>query len=413
MALDRYAKWLGLDPLHFAQGFSALRPVETCTGIWMQYDWQQSPHVSRHQLASLIRDAEKDIALHARYWPALVWISDEWQLYPRPFRREFYQTGLTRRGDFKPMELKWGYTWYGGQRAVTQLGTVGGVGYATLDADGDGFSEWAVFTILGVDSGLNVCEVKAYFKNFVLADATNTRTDPNSTGADPAWEIKPIEASLVGTTLTIRIPVWYLFRPQLQEALNAAAINADLPASYVDEIIFYREYNDPQSQVQFLWGEADCRTAACAMSVQDGCFDVRDPRNSIIVPRPGTWDAANAQFNSATWTEGREPDSVRFWYRAGFQPEVAPGCEPLTDYWANLIAILATARLGLPLCACSLARDKAEFWRTDVTMTDTTRSFQLGMDALECPLGHRRGEVHVWKALVGRPGLVKGKAVRL
>jgi len=84
----------------------------------------------------------------------------------------------------------------------------------------------------------------------------------------------------------------------------------------------------------------------------------------------------------------------------------------LDDYWANLIAILATARLELPLCTCSAAQSKVAMWRTDVTRTDEV-SFQLGMDALECPLGHRRGEVHVWKHLTGRPGLIKGKAVRL
>jgi hypothetical protein len=47
-----------------------------------------------------------------------------------------------------------------------------------------------------------------------------------------------------------------------------------------------------------------------------------------------------------------------------------------------------------------------------VTRTDEV-SFQLGIGALECPLGHRRGEVYVWQNLSKRPGLQKGRAVEL
>jgi len=409
LSLDRYAKWLGLDPLHFAGGYSALRPAGTCNSVWMQYDWQNASHVSRHQLAELIAKAEEDIALLVRYWPALVWISDEWHPYPRIHRRELYGTGLTRRGDHKPMNLKWGYVWYGGQRAVTAIDAANVTRNADVDGDGDGFAEWAQFTITNVATDFNVCQLRAYFKVYAALDATNCRTDPASAGADPAWEVKPITATLSGTTLTVLIPIWCLFKPQLQESFSATGIDADVVGSYVDTLTFYREYNDPSEQVQFLWGEPGCRTAACAVSIQAGCFGVLDPREGTVVPQPGTWDGES--FALASWTEGREPDSVRFWYRAGYQPEVAPGCDPLSDYWANLIAILATSRLERPLCACSLARAKADVWRTDVTKVNDSGSFQLGMDALDCTLGYRRGEIHVWKHLSGRPGLTRGQAV--
>lgn len=409
LSLNNYARWLGLDPLHFAGGFSDLRPGGSCNDIWLQYDWQDGNKASRHQLAGLIAKAEEDIALYAGYWPAVVWVSDEWQPYPRPHRRGLYGTGYTQRGDHKPMNAKWGYVWYGGQRATDFLAVDN---WDALDADGDGYPEWVVFTMPGMDADLNPCEVRAYFKEYLEVDKVNCRTDPNSAGADPAWEVRPAFASMDGTTLTVRIPKWCLFKPHLQEALDATGIDADDVASYVDELLFYREYNDPSGQAQFLWGEPGCQTAACAKAVQTGCLDVRDPRSGIMVPQPGTYDADSGTFTYTSWTEGREPDSVRFWYRAGYQPEVAPGCDPLSGYWANLIAILATARLERPLCACSAAQSKADQWRADITYAGE-HSFQLGMDALECPLGHRRGEVHVWKHLTGRPGLIKGKAVRL
>jgi hypothetical protein len=225
--------------------------------------------------------------------------------------------------------------------------------------------------------------------------------------------------SLSGTTLTVYIPVECLVQPQLQEAFNAAAVNMDTDAdanniadNTVDTVLFYTEYNDPQSQVQFLWGEAGCATAACATNVQTGCFGVVDRRNGTITPRPGTWVAASSSFASAAWTECREPDSVRFWYRAGYYPEIRPGCELLSDYWANLIAILATSRLDRPLCDCSVAKHKAAWWTEDLLLADAERSYQVGMDALNCPFGQRRGEIFVWKALSNTPGIVRGRAVR-
>lgn len=412
LSLERYAKWLGLDPLHFAGGYSALRSAGSCNSIWMQYDWQDGNKASRHQLAGLVHDAEEDVALLAGYWPALTWISDEWHPYPQPHRAELYGTGLTRRGDYKPVHLKWGYVWHGGQRATDAIPPGDVTRNADVDTDGDGFAEWASFTIANVATDFDPCQLRAYFKTYVLADAVNTRTDPLSAGADPAWEVRPITATLSGAMLSVMIPRWCLFRPQLQEAFNAAGINADAAASYVDTLSFYREYNDPETQVQFLWGEPGCQTAACATSVQAGCFTVPDPRNGTVVPRPGSWDAGSGTFTAEGWTEIREPDSVQFWYRAGYKPEVAPGCDLLNDYWANLIAILATARLERPLCTCSAAQSKVDHWRMDITRSDEV-SFQLGNSALECPLGHRRGEVYVWQNLSKRPGLLKGRAVEL
>src|SRR4030042_76740 len=95
LGLERYAKIMGLDPLHFAGGFSPRRPAGSCNSIWMQYDWQDGNKVSRDQLSRLIAQAEEDIADHLGYWPAPVWVSAEWQMYPRPHPRELYGNALT------------------------------------------------------------------------------------------------------------------------------------------------------------------------------------------------------------------------------------------------------------------------------------------------------------------------------
>jgi len=433
LSLERYAKFMGLDPIHFAGGYSDLRPARAaCNDIWMQYDWQDGDKVSRDQLARLIAQAEMDLAQHLGYWPAPVWVSAEWQLYPRDHRRELYAPAATRRGDYKPVTLRWGEFMYGGVAATAEIDAADVAHNADIDADGDGFAEWASWTITDADAISEPCTVHAYFKEYVPADAENTRTDPNSEGADPEWEVRPVTTDVDGLAVNVLIPKWCLFRPQLEDrfAEQATGIDADDADSYVDDVVFYRVYNDPTSQVQFLWDQ-NCPSyalpgvtcpggsvfptlsTACTYGDQGGCLIARDQRNSIVAPQPGQYVEDDDQFVATCWAYPREPDSARFWYRAGKQPNTAVnGCDLLDDYWANLIAILATARLERPLCSCGAAKEKARRWQEDLTYAGE-HSYQLGVEALECPLGNRRGEVHVYKHLTGRPGLVKGKAVRL
>jgi len=273
----------------------------------MQYNWQDNEKVSREEIARLIMEAEDDIANIVGYWPAPVWIEDEWHLYPRIHRREAYGTGRTRRGDFKAMTLNKGYVLYGGQRATEAIDSQEVAREDDVDADGDGFAELAHFTITNVSATFDVCSLKAYFKVYAALDAANCRTDPASAGADYVWEVRPLSVTLTGTTLDVYVPIEELIMPMLQETYNPADVDLDLDAdannqadNTVDTLLFYREYNNPATQVQFLWGESGCRTAACAVSVQTGCFLVNDSRNSIVVPQPGTYDAATNTFGRAS-----------------------------------------------------------------------------------------------------------------
>ncbi len=170
LTLDRYARLLGLDPMHFGQGYSTLRPSRACGDVWHQYDWQDGDKVSREQLAAKIAESEQDIADQCGFWPAPVWIEGEIRPYPRPQRTDLRQAdGLNIRGRWKSIRLKWGYVIQGGQRATTLLAE-----YAptTLDLDGDGFNETARFNVTIDPTTTAECEVHAYFKEYVLADAS-------------------------------------------------------------------------------------------------------------------------------------------------------------------------------------------------------------------------------------------------
>lgn len=409
LSLNHYAQIMGMDPMHFAGGFSTVRPESTCSDVWFEYDWQNPKLVSRQQVRTLINEAECDVVNELRYWPAPVYIEEEFHTYPHPQRKDLYGLGLGVSLRPKTLRANWGYVIEGGQRATTLLGTVG---YLRFDADGDGFAELAQFVLPGVSASLDPTRVKAYFKVWNAADAPNCRTDPSSTGADPTWEIRPLKTQLVGTTLTVWVKVWQLFRPQLHEALDASAINADDATVYVEDITFYHEYTNPQTQVQFLWGaDIACCTAACARTVQDGCFYVTDFRPGFLVPSPATY--SDDVFTRANWAECAEPDAVNLWYRAGYIPPRYRSNvgEPLSQFWAKTIAMLATARLEWPLCTCTNVQLLADRWREDLSRFNEQRSFSVTPDDLQNPFGTRAGETLAWKRITKSRGRKIGQAV--
>ena len=422
---NRWARLLGLDPMHFSQGVSTIRVPSSCSQVWYQHDWQNLDNISRESVANAIDGAEHDLADAIGYWPASRYTVDEFHQYPGPAAPGYYGTGANIKGQYKSIRLNRGWVIEGGQRAVEYLGTFC---WVALDADGDGFTEIAHFQVTGVSTSIDVCQVKAYFKEYDSSDAENSRTDLASSAADPAWEVRPFRVELVGTTLNAYFWVWDLFRPQLQEELGPDVIDADdfgdgppedpcdylaLTAlgSYVDELMFYREYTDTEDQVQFLWGpDITCSSvSACTNSTQAGCIRVKDRRNGLVIPQPGTYN--NGAFTAVSWTNNVEPDAIRIWYRSGWTPENQRNCVVLDDKWARVIAMLATSRLEWDLCDCSNARETSHFWRQDAAQMTTEKSFNLRPDELSNPFGQRVGEVMAWRQIRNR-GRRVGRAVK-
>ena len=433
LSLDHYAKIMGLDALHFCQGVSRLRANPSCPQVWYQYTWQNPSIVSREHLSEVIAEAEKDLADAIGYWPTPVWLggaTGEEHRYTPPKAPGAFGLGSNVYGRYKSLQLNRGYVIEGGQRGTTSLGDACWIG---LDLDGDGFYETASFT-LEVDAGLDPCSVHAYFKEYEAGDAANSRTDPASAGADEAWEVRPLQVSLTGTTLTIYTKAWNLFRPQLWEELapdleapidaddfgvggvptDPCALGVDL-GSYVDGLTFYRVYNDPENQVEFVWGgDISCSVdTACAEATQAGCLRVKNARNGLVIPRPGTYNADTGSFTSLSWTQSIEPDLVRVWYRAGWTPERPRTCQVLSDYWAKIITMLATARLEWDLCDCTNVKETSDYWRQDASKMTRDKSFNLSQNELSNPFGQKVGEVLAWRRITKSQGRKKGQAIRV
>jgi hypothetical protein len=405
LSLDRFARIMGLNPAHFngAAGANIMPTSGHCNDIWHQMAWQNADAVSREDLALAIHDAEEDMASVLGYYPAPKWIAKEMHRYPRHYRRDAWGNGRNVRGDSKSIIAKRGKFIQAGRRAVSLIDDAVAVTYS--DPDGDGFNELA--TITAATSLTDACEIKVY--------------TAGKSGAQE-WEIRPAKSKVIsGGNVTITFDAWQLINPTLWEALTTEVEGnraLDLTASiYVSTVDVYREYTDfSQASAEFSWepepgsglafpcpscGGGGC--LACENTIQTGCLHVRDVERGILVPTPGTYDDDEDTWQGASWTDCREPDTVKLWYRAGELDERylrGETCEELSDYLAQAIAWLATARLERNICACNNAHALAADLRRDLAFTPSDGgSFILSDEDLANPFGTKKGEVMCWKRI--------------
>lgn len=402
LALDRWASILGVAPAHFNQGVSAIvfPLTNSCPDVYYQYSWQATGSVSREDLALEIANAERDIAEAIGWWPAPTWIAQDVAMYPRHHRRDLYNLGGTNvRGQLKSVEANYGKVIEPGQRALSdRIGqpAVGGPATSELaftSEDTDTFAETA--TVTQETTETDECEVKVYFTGHA---------------GDPEWEIRPARTrAITGGTFTATFWSWQLVDPDLWEeipTLNFGAVDLDA-AVYVTQVDVYREYNDPTATSAVFYWEAQpdavCSVCAgtgctaCQLTIQNGCAHIRDAERGLLVPTPATY--SGDAWGRASWSVCRDPDQVKLYYLCGDLSWLNLGgrrCDPLSDWWAQTIAMLATARLERPLCSCGNSAALAKQWREDLAFVGE-KSHTVPFELLSNPFGTRRGEILAWQ----------------
>ena len=107
----------------------------------------------------------------------------------------------------------------------------------------------------------------------------------------------------------------------------------------------------------------------------------------------------DGEWEQSSFTECRDPDTVSLYYYSGaYSNRWLNGdtCEPMDNYWAQIIAWLATARLERPFCSCGNVEALGAWLREDMVKIGDT-SFNITTDDLMNPFGTRRGEVEAWR----------------
>lgn len=411
LSLARFAKMVGIAPLHFA-GASApsthpmVFPIgSSCGDVWPHYDWQKSDQVSHESLAYAIKDAEEALAREVGYFAAPMWIAGEEQMYPRDFYRESIHQVYDVRGFPKGLTTRYGKIIGVGKRAVTLLAapTVAGGSLTYQDNDSDGLFETANITLNNL-TVTNLCEIKVYFSGM---------------GGAQEWEIRPYKnATLVGGTLTMNFESWLFIDPDelgrypTDDGFQAVDLSTVSPL--VNTVDVYRVYNDStQASCELKWENisglcAECGGTgcpACSDTEQDGCIQVRDSKAGIIVPVPATYDTS---WSIASFDVCRAPDKVELYYQAGdISNEYSRGisCDPLSDMWAWCIIWLTIARLERPPCSCNRLKNMFDYLREDLSRSASEGSYFQGIELTTNPFGTHRGEMMAWKRVkhhVGR-----------
>jgi len=407
---------MGISPPHFngAAGSTVFPMTPACTDVWHQHSWQKGDRVSREDLALAIYNAEYEIARLIGYYPAQRWIVNEMHQYPRHYRRNVIDGGGNVRGFSKSVTAKFGKMIDTGQRTLGDKIDVVPV-YSTAQLPITYNETVTVTAAHGGETDIREWKVFVADKN-----------------GEPEWEIRdPRSVYISGANVVLTFWAWQFINPTDWEAFPLTASGGSTlgleTLVYLADCDVYRVYNDNTSQsAEFFWepesllispiscatcGGAGCST--CTLTTQDGCAHIRDVDRGIVVPMPASYDEDDEEWALAAWTDCRAPDQVKIWYQAGelsqryldaenVTTDIANGMvtDPLSDYWAETIAWLATARMERTLCACKNVIALANDLRRDISRTDPNGpSFFVDPGELSNPLGTRMGEIKAWRRI--------------
>lgn len=387
LPIDRWFEIMGINPLHGNSLYSAtLRPQKQCGDPFFQYSWQHSDRVGIEDIAMAIQQAEMDIAAEVGFNLLPDWTYEERLTYPQPqVPGVFNLWGTNPRGMFMSVELTKGHVISGGIRAKSVIQA--GVTFTREDIDSDGFQETCKAVVATTVSDVN--EIHLYY--------------PAQNGVD-AWEIRPINVSLSGGNATITWKVWQIAAANKMDVFDPQPLDAEDTHSYESTVDVYRVYNDPQTQVQFLWencsDENCCGSCyACQFGSQYGCFHLRDARLGFAVPAPGTWDSDNERFNASEWGVCRAPDQAKFWYYSGYEDKslARPKVE-MAKFWEYAVSFYAASKLDRPVCGCSNVEQFIEKWRVDVAVNEYQgTAISVTPEMLNNKLGTTVGAIYAWK----------------
>lgn len=410
LPLDRWAQIIGIHPAHFNGVYFGRHPL-VCQQPWMQHPYQAQDRVGREEVAIAIAQAEANIEEQLGFRLIPAWEVDEWRPTVRPLRKELFNISSTDiRGFAQVAFANWGYLVSGGIRGSDLIEA--NVGIVWSDLDGDNYEETATIEV-EVDEGQDPCELRVYYP-VALAQVES--------GGMDKWEIRPISVSIVGTTATITFKREQCVLPDLvsdyfppADDSHLRGVDGAVDGNFLEAVDVYRVYNDPQTQVTLMWEPLGsgciCNGAGCelcAYSAQTGCLLLRgDPRQSIAVYKPGTWNEDTHEFDTAACAMGRQPDIVRLYYYAGWRNK-GLGCPTaqMDPAWARAVAYYAAALLDRPICECSNVKTWVDHWQRDLAIMGVDESMRVPESTLRNPLGTRRGAVFAWErvkaAMIGK-----------
>ncbi len=403
LPLAEWARIMGINPLHFEGVILPADRPSVCAQPWFQHPWQDADRVGREDVAIAIARAEEDIErfLRARLLPA--WEADEWKPTIRFHKPEMFNLSASDvRGMAQVVQTQWGHMISPGVEKKDEIELDVAIAWAST-LPPVAYADTGTVAIAALPAAVTKeCEIHIYY--------------PGKSGADE-WEIRPINVSITAGAAAITFKRELTVLESLQEDPETPEILGTVDGNFLTTVDVYRKWNDPQTQVSFLWeptGICGCGNATtcvnCAYSTQTGCLMLRgDPKLGVVSYRPGTWDAANDHFDAAAWAVSRQPDIVRLYYLAGIQ-DLKRACPTvqMDPAWARTVAYYAAALFDRGVCECNNVHAWVERMRQDLAANLENVSFQISEGDLDNPFGTRRGGIDAWKRVKNAREAVTG-----
>lgn len=393
LSLDRFAKIIGYNPIHWAGAVTGGPfPLTTaCSDVMAQYAWQTPEQmVSREEIAYQIAQAEHDIKELLGYSPAPDWEYREQHRWPGGYARQA-----------KRFRLNYGKLIAPGVRGATAIEADASVVYS--DPDADTFNELATVTV--ATALTDPREIKLFFAG---------------KAGMPEWEIRPLRAvTISGGFATITADSWLFINPDEWGAYptndEGQEIDISTTDNYVETVDVYRIYNDTSAfgatflidkpgalALGFCYqcGYGTCLN--CGATTQGGTFSIFDSHSALVVPYPAAY--VSDTWRGESFADCGVPRLAAFHYYAGEEDKryaQSQRLDPLSDFWASTITWLAVARLPRGVCGCDNVRQRIEEAQRDLTQNTTTDAFIRTdrMDIFRSAFGTRAGEVRAWQAV--------------
>lgn len=403
LSLDGFAKYVGVNPVHFAgaRADGMWDPQGACQLIWPQHPWQGSRIISREEVAQVLHTAEAEVARVLGFSPAPRFEEAEEHAWPRDaYRPAIRAPYYDARYRAVAVDTTFGKIIAAGRRKMTLIEEEAAVTFT--DEDGDNWKETA--TVVVNTTVTEPSQIKLYFVGM---------------GTEKTWEIRPTRTvSIAGGVATIKASTWLFINPSLWEVYPSSQ-NADpidittVPGANLVQVVSVYQESVDSTDTPAVLGSSHSATLGVGTE-HTGGFSVRSAAAGQVVPFIGDYDEENGN-----WAQSCEdwigPDYIKLWYFAGaVNPAYLRGAtgEAMPYDLAEIVAMLAAARLSKPICNCSVLSEFTRKMQMDVSRSARSTEFVfVTPDQVNNPFGSRYGEVMAWNRLVRMPrpdALLKG-----
>lgn len=403
LPLDLYRERIEHSPWAFWGLANTIVPVTSaCNGLVYEYAWQNANGVGRTEIRRALVDAQDLLADYLRYDVAPAYRED---VVPWPRLNDAAWSrnqSIDQRGQYLSVILPRVNIREVGIQRTTLIGTPAVVYSDTTPLDGLNDT----FTLTIATSVTDPDQLQ------VFVSAVN-RFDGSS--LSQRWRIAPVRVTISGGVATIVGKAWLAVRPVLYET-QGAALDPSTAGNFQTTMDVARVYIDPNgittddSQATLLYEAIPCpwfcvpctslniSTDPAAVGAAIARVGIRNAQTGTVTPASAVYDATTTTWaaGGCCWTCQPEPDRVLVRYTEGM---------PLVDHQMaaasqEVIAMLATAMIAGPICACKEANKRIGYLQFDLARSSGAGGEAYGLisgEDLRNPFGTRRGQVLAWK----------------